>query len=337
MKYTRKKHGRGFSYLDQSLRRLDSRNATDRATRDWIKSLAIPPAWTRVRINNDLAAKVFASGRDANGKKQYIYNPAWRAKRNQQKFERIERFANGLENLREQTAEHLENFTEHEGNRKALNRETVLACMVRLLDSAYFRPGNSQYTQQNETFGLTTLRSKHLCIHEHELTFDYAGKSGVQQNKTVASEQLSRIVAELDEQPGYRIFKYYADGQKVYVNSDDLNDYIREIMGEEFSAKDFRTWAGTVITASALAKSSDPAPDTEDERKKIIRMALTEASDKLGNTPAICQENYVDPRLLEAYLDGVSISDFFAPQGEVEEPGLSREELATLDLLESRS
>jgi len=336
MKLTRHKLGRGFTYLDQDGERLNRASSQGREVLVWIDSLAIPPAWQGVRIDTDAATKIYASGRDAGGKKQYIYNPEWRALRNQEKFERVLRFANQLSDMRSVTRKHLKSFfTNQEATRRALTRDVVLSCMVRLIDSAYFRPGNSQYSADNDSYGITTLRSRHLSVDDNELNFEYQGKSGVEQSKTVVDDRLARIVSELDDQPGYRIFKYFDGAEKRYVNSDDLNAYIRELMGEEFSAKDFRTWAATMITAAALAQS--PSGGSEKDRRKIVIEALGVAAERLGNTPKICEENYVDPRVIEAYMSGLTIADFNYTSDIPLDGNMSKDELATIDLLESYS
>ncbi|MFC0268981.1 DNA topoisomerase IB [Kushneria aurantia] len=321
---TRHPCGRGFTYRDEQGQTLK-----DRHWREWIRGLAIPPAWREVEITLDPQARIHATGRDSAGRKQYIYNRDWRERREQQKFDRIVDFAARLSTMRRVTGQHLA--------REGMPREKVLACMVRLLDTAYFRPGSDSYREQNDSFGLTTMRSRHLTIEGDELIFDYRGKSGQQQHKMVEDERLATVVAELDDIPGYEIFKYYDDdGHKVRVNSDDLNDYIHEVMGERFSAKDFRTWAGTSIAALALDELG--AGDCERTIQKHIKSAVERVATTLGNTPSIARASYIDPRVIECYMAGHLLRHFLEQIEEaLEDEALSApEERAVLKLLQSR-
>ena len=292
----RKPWGSGYTYRDEYGVTL-----TDRAWRRWIKSLVIPPAWESVEITLDTEARVFASGRDKAGRKQYVYNPEWRSKREAAKFDRLLTFARQLPHMRRVTGQHLRH-TEH-------TREQVLACMVRLIDTAYFRPGSARYAEENASYGLTTMRSKHLTIEDDTLIFDYQGKSGQSQHREVADNRLATIVAELDDLPGYEIFKYYdADGQRVDVDSADLNDYIHDVMGEAFSAKDFRTWAGTSLAALALDELG-PVNAEKDAKKNVVD-AVKRVAERLGNTPAIARESYIHPQVIAHYLDGRTLRHF---------------------------
>ncbi|MES1947416.1 DNA topoisomerase [Salinisphaera sp. C84B14] len=321
---TRHRCGKGFTY-----RYRNGRTLRDKRRRRWIDSLAIPPAWQQVEISLDDDAHVHATGRDAAGRKQYIYNPRWRERREQAKYDRILAFAGQLSTMRRATGQHL--------THEQMTREKVLACMVRLIDSAYFRPGSESYSRENESYGLTTMRSKHLTIEGDELIFDYAGKSGQHQHRVVEDERLAEVVAELDDQPGYEIFKYYDDdGAKVYVDSADLNEYIHEIMGDDYSAKDFRTWAGTSLAALAL---DEIGPGDDDKiSQKNIREAVDRVAKRLGNTPAIARSSYIDPRVIETYLDGRTLSHFQALiEAELEAGDLTGpEERAVMKMLESR-
>ncbi|HET8551682.1 MAG TPA: DNA topoisomerase IB [Gammaproteobacteria bacterium] len=316
---TRRRCGKGFTYC------ADGETIRDRAMRRWIASLAIPPAWTDVEIDPDKEAKIHATGRDAAGRKQYIYNPAWRETRDHEKYDRIIRFAQKLTTMRRITGQHL---ARHDNS-----REKVLACMVRLIDTAYFRPGNAAYAKENESYGLTTLRSKHLSIEGDELIFRYVGKSGQAQEKHIEDKRLARIVAELDHIPGREIFKYFDEhGNKVIVVSDDLNAYIHEIMGEDFSAKDFRTWAGTSL--AALALDAFGVAETKKQAEANVRKAIRAVATRLGNTPAIARGSYIDPRVIDCYLNGCTLRDFMNGV----EPGeaiTSPAERAVLKLLQS--
>jgi DNA topoisomerase-1 len=297
MIFQRIKQGKGFRYLDK-----DGRVVRDPILMDYFKSLVIPPAWTGVIINNSPRAKILATGYDAKGRKQYIYNPSFRQKKESEKFDRILRFAAQLEHMRRVTGQHL--------RKRKPTREKVLATMVRLLDTAFFRPGNDYYSKSNKSYGLTTLRSRHLTIDGDEMIFSYKGKSGQEQEKRIVDERLTKIVKELDELPGYEIFKYYDEnGVLQDVKSNHLNEYIREVMGDEFSAKDFRTWAGTVIAAIALRELGAVEEKDQKTLRKNIRDAVVSVSEKLGNTPAIARSSYIDPRVIEHYTHGKTLAN----------------------------
>ncbi|MCP1313222.1 MULTISPECIES: DNA topoisomerase IB [unclassified Halomonas] len=321
---TRKRSGKGFTYQTE-----DGETLKDKQWRAWITSLAIPPAWRDVEITLDKRHHIHATGRDDAGRKQYVYNPKWREKREALKFDRMIDFAQRLTPMRRVTGQHL--------LQEGLPREKVLACMVRLIDSAYFRPGSERYREQNDSYGLTTMRSKHLTIDGDELIFDYRGKSGQDQHRVVEDARLASVVAQLDDTPGYEIFKYFDEnGHKVRVDSNDLNDYIHEVMGEQFSAKDFRTWAGTSIAALALEELG--VDEDEKISQKNVREAVERVAKSLGNTPSIAKASYIDPRVVESYLDGQTLENF----RQLVEVELDKEDLtgpderAVLELLKSR-
>ncbi len=324
--YYRIKHGKGFRYTDEN-----QQIVIDKELKEYFNSLVIPPAWSHVEINEKRRAKILATGRDDKGRKQYIYNPSYREKQDGKKFDRIIEFAEKLEHMRRVTGQHL--------RKKKPTREKVLAVMVRLLESAFFRPGNDVYAKENESYGLTTVRSRHLKINGNELIFSYKGKSGIEQEKHILDTRLAKIVREIDDLPGYEIFKYLDENEKIHdVKSEDLNQYIREIMGEEYSAKDFRTWSGTMIAAIALDEVG--AVEEKDQKKmnKNIRQAVILVSEKLGNTPAIARSSYIDPRVIDEYLDGRTLKYF---QKEVnrllkKNKDLSVNEMAVLCMLRSR-
>lgn len=324
--YFRKRQGKGFSYFDENKNRIKQKEQID-----YFKSLVIPPAWTKVEIAEKKNAKILATGYDAKGRKQYIYNPKFRQKQDEKKFDRIISFAEKLEHMRRVTGQHL--------RKKNPSREKVMACMVRLLETAFFRPGSEVYSKENESYGLTTLRSKHLEINGNEIIFSYKGKSGIEQKKQIIDARLAKIVKEVDELPGYEIFKYWnEDGNLVDVKSEDLNQYIREIMGEEYSAKDFRTWSGTMIAAIALDELGAEEEITQQELNKNIRKAVVAVSEKLGNTPAVARSSYIDPRIIDQYIDGKTLRYF---QKEVNRllkthQNLSSHEIALLCLLRNR-
>lgn len=324
--YYRRKHGRGFRYVDDS-----NQTIKDKKLKLWFKSLVIPPAWTDVEISAKKNAKILVVGRDDKNRKQYIYNPKFREKQNQEKFDRIVKFADNIEHMRRVTGQHL--------RKRKLSKEKVLACMVRLLEAAYFRPGNDYYAKENSSYGLTTMRSKHLQIEGEELVFSYKGKSGKAQERHIVDKKLAKIVKEIDDLPGYEIFKFIDEaGVKHDVKSDHLNNYIKEIMGEEFSTKDFRTWAGTVIAALALDEIGLSKEQDQKELDNNIREAVIKVSERLGNTPSVARSSYIDPRVIDEYIDGKTINYF---QKEISRllkvnENLSREEIGVLCMLKKK-
>lgn len=284
---TRRRDGKRFHYFYND---IPIKNKKEIA---YFNSLRIPPAWQDVKIAKGRRARIQATGVDKAGRLQYIYNPAFRAKQEKEKFERILRFAEALPKMRRTTAEHLAH--------SKLDKEKVLATIVRLMDKAYFRIGNEVYARENQSYGLTTLRSKHTDVKGDTIIFDFVGKSGQDQLKEVTDKKLAQVIKKLDELPGYEIFKYWGDDGELHdIHSTDVNEYIKDIMGEEFSAKDFRTWGGTVLASALLASSQ--RPDTVRERKKEVTDCIKNVASKLGNTPAITRSSYVDPRIISAYL-----------------------------------
>lgn len=324
--YHRKRKGKGFTYQDKN-----GETIKDEKTLDWIKSIIIPPAWTNVEINENKKADLLVTGRDDKNRKQYIYHPKYIAKQNSKKYDLIIDFVDQLEHMRRVTGQHL--------RKRKMNREKVLATMLRLLESAFFRPGSETYSKQNATYGLTTLRSKHLTIDGDEIIFNYNGKSGQIQEKHIIDKKLAKIVQELDEMKGYEIFKYIDDdGDIIQVKSDDLNAYIHEVMGEEFSAKDFRTWAGTMIAAIALDELG--IVDQKDQKllDKNIREVVNRVSERLGNTPSVARSSYIDPRVIEDYTNGRTLKYF---EREInlllkKAESLSKDEIGVLCMLRNR-
>lgn len=324
--YQRKKHGKGFTYKDEN-----GKTIKDEEIREWIKLLVIPPAWTDVEINENRKADLLVTGRDDKDRKQYIYHPKYTERQNAKKFDRIIDFADKLEHMRRVTGQHL--------RKRKLNREKVMATMVRLLESAFFRPGSEAYSKENATYGLTTMRSKHLTIKGDELIFSYNGKSGQDQEKHIVNKKLAKIVKEIDEMPGYEIFKYLDEDDKIVdVKSDDLNSYIQEVMGEEFSAKDFRTWAGTMIAAIALDELG--VVDKKDQKllDNNIKEAVNLVSERLGNTPSVARSSYIDPRIIEDYTNGRTLQYFEKEISQLlkKAENLSKEEIGVLCLLRNR-
>ncbi|MDI6625386.1 MAG: DNA topoisomerase IB [Brevundimonas sp.] len=282
--------GKGFAYHDPQGRLIRDRKILDR-----VRALAIPPAWTDVWICPRASGHIQATGRDLKGRKQYRYHPAWHAHAAETKFERLPEFARTLPMLRRRVEADL--------GRRGVSREKVLATAVRLLEITLIRVGNAQYAKQNRSYGLTTLNKRHLEIDGAALTFAFKGKSGVEHEVKVRDRRLAAMVRNLRELPGQQLFKYRdADGALCAVTSDDVNAYIREAMGEQFSAKDFRTWAGTVSAARALRDMEPPSSPTEAKRR--ITVCVKAVAGLLGNTPTVCRTSYVHPRVFELFQDG---------------------------------
>jgi DNA topoisomerase-1 len=271
----------------------DGRQVNDKEELAYFRSIGIPPAWKDVKIAASHNARIQATGVDKAGRLQYIYHPKFRAHQEKEKFERILRFARALPKMRKVTKEHLA--------LPGLPREKVLACIVQLMDKAYFRVGNEVYAKENQSYGLTTLRSKHTKVWGDTIIFDFIGKSGQPHLKKVTDKRLAAIVKKLDELPGYEIFKYTDENGQIHdIHSDDVNEYIKEVMGEEFSAKDFRTWGGTLLASIELSQTE--RSHSVNERKKAVTKCVKKVAQKLGNTPAIARASYIDPRIISAYV-----------------------------------
>jgi DNA topoisomerase-1 len=288
--FSRVRSGKGFSYRD-------ARGAVirDKAVLDRIRMLAIPPAWTDVWICPRATGHIQATGRDAKGRKQYRYHNDWSTHASETKFERLPAFARALPRLRERIEADL--------NKKGASRDKVLATAVRLLEITLIRVGNAQYAKANRSYGLTTLNKRHLDVDGTRLTFAFKGKSGVEHSVRVQDRRLATVVRSLRDLPGQQLFKYRdADGDLCPITSDDVNAYIREAMGEDFSAKDFRTWAGTVSAARALRDTEVPTSPTDAKRK--ITVCVKAVAGLLGNTPTVCRSSYVHPQVFELFEAG---------------------------------
>jgi DNA topoisomerase-1 len=318
---TRYRVGRGFKYF------LRDREITDTETIDRIRSLTIPPAWQDVEVAVSPNAKILAYGTDTAGRKQAIYNPKFQAKQSKAKFDRILRFAEALPRLRQ--------TIETDLAERKLGKEKVLACIVKLIDEAYFRVGNEQYAQENNSYGITTLRSKHTDVKGNTVIFDFIGKSGKHHVKEITDRQVAGIIKRLDELPGYEIFRYQdEDGSLHDLHSNDVNEYIKQHMGDEFSAKDFRTWGGTLLaTAEFLACEKT---DDEAERNKIVVQTVKNVAERLGNTPAVTRGSYIDPRVIKAFAESSDIDDLREAMKQMRPKRyLSRDEQCVLKLLQS--
>ncbi len=286
---TRRGSGRGFSYRDAA-----GATIRDRAGVERIRALAIPPAWTDVWICPWPNGHLQATGRDARGRKQYRYHPRWQARRGSDKFERMVEFAQALPAIRDRCEADL--------RRPGLPREKVLAVVVRLLERTLIRVGNDEYARDNRSFGLTTLKNRHARIDGGHVRFRFRGKSGKTHEVGLQDRRLARVIRRCQELPGQELFQYVDDDGEVRdVASDDVNDYLRQA-GGPFSAKDFRTWAGTVLAYRAL-RALQPSGDEADARRAVIE-AVRITADRLGNTPAVARGSYVHPAVLEAYMDG---------------------------------
>jgi DNA topoisomerase-1 len=288
---TRHRSGRGFSY-----RTADGQTIHDRAVLRRIKALAVPPAWTAVWICPDRAGHLQATGRDARGRKQYRYHARWRAGRDDAKFERLIDFAKVLPRIRTRCDADL--------GRPGLAREKVLAAVVRLLELTLIRVGNDEYARLNRSFGLTTLENRHATVDGTAIRFRFRGKSGQRHEVGLRDRRLAAVVRRCQDLPGQELFQYIGDDDGVPhdVASDDVNDYLREISGADVTAKDFRTWAGTVLAYRAL-RALAPGDDERTARRNVVE-AVRLTAGRLGNTPAVARRSYVHPAILEAYLDG---------------------------------
>ena len=286
----RRRAGRSFSYLG-----TDGRPIRDRSELTRIKVLAIPPAWTDVWIAPDRRAHIQATGRDARGRKQYRYHPRWRAVRDEAKYGRMIEFGKSLPAIRERTAADLA--------RRGLPREKVLATVVQLLEKTLIRVGNEEYARENRSFGLTTMRTRHVDVDRSHVRFHFRGKSGREHSVDVEDRRLAAVVRRCQELPGQELFQYVDDDDvRRTIDSGDVNEYLRDITGRDFTAKDFRTWAGTRIAAMAL--QAFEAFDSEAQAKRNVVQAIEHVAQQLGNTPAVCRKCYVHPAVVEAYIDG---------------------------------
>ncbi|MBU8539507.1 DNA topoisomerase IB [Falsiroseomonas tokyonensis] len=319
---TRRRAGKGFSY------RLPKGGALkDTATLGRIRSLAVPPAWTQVWICPSANGHIQATGRDQKGRKQYRYHARWREVRDAAKYDRMVDFARALPALRARV--------DADMRRPGLAREKVLATVVHLLETTLIRVGNDDYAKQNQSYGLTTLESRHVAVTGSELRFAFTGKSGKSWNLRISDRRVARIVRACQDLPGQELFQYRdADGALHDVSSSDVNDYLREISGREVTAKDFRTWAGTVLAALALKEYE--RVDSQAAAKRNVRQAIERVAARLGNTPTICRKCYVHPTILDSYLGGTLALEVEAEaKAELREgiDSLRPEEAAVLALL----
>lgn len=320
---TRKKWRNSFRYFDPSGGLIK-----DEAVLGRIKSLAIPPAWTGVWICPIPNGHLQATGRDARKRKQSRYHPRWRAVRDETKYERMKLFGAALPKIRARVEQDL--------SLPGLPREKVLATIVRLLETTFIRVGNEEYARENKSYGLTTMRDRHVDVTGSTVHFKFRGKSGKLHSIDFNDRRLARIVKRCQDLPGYELFQYLDEsGEQHTVDADDVNGYLRAITGESFTAKDFRTWAGTVL-ACAMLREFD-ACETQSQAKKNVVQAIASVAERLGNTPAVCRKCYVHPAVIETYMGGTMIKAFEEQvKREVEKTphSLRQEELDLLHLLD---
>ncbi|HYG96834.1 MAG TPA: DNA topoisomerase IB [Solirubrobacterales bacterium] len=316
----RVRRGRGFSYEDGTGEKIE-----DEETLERIRQLAIPPAWKEVWICPDPFGHIQATGYDEAGRKQYLYHERWQQRQAERKFELVREFATALPKLRRAVTADL--------RRQGMPRERALACAVRLLDLGFFRVGSEVYAEENESFGLATVRREHVTIGKTEVVFDFPAKSGQRRVQSIRDASARRAIEAM-----YRrrsgpddLLAYRAGGEWVDVRSDEINAYIHERIGDEFTAKNFRTWHGTVLAAVALA--GEEKPRSEAAGKRAIKRAVDQVSEALGNTPAVCRASYIDPRVLDRYRDGVTIRPTPAANGRMTAKQRLKIEREVLDLV----
>ncbi len=321
----RKKSGKGFTYA-----RPDGTKLSDPQVVKRIRSAAIPPAWTDVRISPFADGHIQATGRDAKGRKQYRYHPLFREVRESTKYEHVVAFGNALPTIRAKVREHMA--------LRGLPREKVLATVVHLLETTLIRVGNDDYAKQNRSYGLTTLKNRHVAIEGSEVRFRFTGKSGKQWSLKVNDRRVAKIIKACQELPGQELLQYVEkDGTQQDVTSNDVNAYLKEITGQDITAKDFRTWAGTVLAALALKELE--SFDTAAQAKNNLRAAIERVAARLGNTPTICRKCYIHPEVLNSYLDGnlaLEIKSEVESELRNELAGLQPEEAAVLAMLRAR-
>jgi DNA topoisomerase IB len=316
----RRRRGRGFSYEEADGRRIE-----DEETLERIRELAIPPAWEEVWICADPLGHIQATGLDAAGRKQYRYHDRWEQRRAARKYEAMREFARHLPGLRRAVSRDLA--------LEGMPRERALACAVRLLDLGFFRVGGEEYAETNESYGLATIQRRHVAVKDGEMVFDFPAKSGQRRVQSIRDPDAIAAVEAMRRRRGGPddLLAYREDGSWRDVRSTDVNAYIQEKIGEGFSAKDFRTWSGTVLAAAALA--GEPRPKSEAAAKRTILAAVESVAAALGNTPAVCRRSYIDPRVFDRYRDGVTIELGISRNGELTPRRRARIEHRVLELV----
>jgi DNA topoisomerase-1 len=320
----RKRSGRGWAYYAPGGERI-----SDPKERRRLNALAIPPAWTEVWICPDPGGHIQATARDARGRKQYRYHPSYREARDRSKFRRMLEFSEVLPALRERV--------ERDLRLDDLSLRQLLATVVRLLDRTLIRVGNDEYARENRSFGLTTLRRRHVKVDGAMLRFSFRGKSGVEHSVALADPRLARIIQRCQDLPGHELFQYLdPEAKRQTVTSDDVNAYLREITGRDITAKDFRTWGGTMLAAVEL-RTMGPAASRREADRNVLR-AIDAVAERLGNTRAVCRKYYVHPALVQAYLLGMTVPQPPVPRGRRGRttPALRRDEVAVLQFLQEK-
>jgi DNA topoisomerase I len=319
---SRRRAGSGFAYAWPDGSKVDD---AEHLTR--IRALAVPPAWADVWISPVANGHVQATGRDARGRKQYRYHARWREVRDETKYERMIAFAEALPRIRTRVDADLA--------ADGLTREKVLATVVALLETTLIRVGNEEYAKENRSFGLTTLRDRHATVRGSSIRFHFRGKAGREHEVGVRDRRLARIVKLCQDLPGQELFQYVDDdGERRAVDSEDVNDYLREASGGDFTAKDFRTWAGTVAAAMELREAEPFASDAEAKRNVVA--AVERVAERLGNTPAVCRKCYVHPAIIDSYLEGETLLSLKRRNRRSRSGGLDPDEAAVLTFLRRR-
>jgi DNA topoisomerase-1 len=317
---SRRRRGAGFTYLDAEQGRIE-----DEETLERVRSLGIPPAWEDVWICPDPLGHIQATGIDAAGRKQYLYHDRWQRRAAERKFEAMREFAAGLPRLRRAVKRDL--------GRDGVPRERALACAVRLLDLGFFRIGGEEYAETNESFGVATVRREHVTVSGEEVVFDFPAKSGQRRVQSIRDTPVREAIEAMRRRRGgpEDLLVFREGGAWRDVRSTDVNEYLKEHIGDDFSAKDFRTWHGTVLAAVELAMQ--PRPRSQAGAKRAINAAVKGVAEQLGNTPAVCRSSYIDPRVLDRFREGVTIDLPRSPNGKVEERVRTRIEREVLELI----
>lgn len=320
--YRRKPWGRGFTYLDP-----DGEHVKDEALRERFEALAIPPAWTDVWICADRRGHIQATGRDDQGRKQYIYHPRWKEVRSRKKYERLADFAEHLPEIRRRC--------DADMRKQSMSRERVLAVLVSLLEKTYARIGNVRYRDERGHYGLTTLEPDHVEARAVVIELDFVAKAGKEQHLEVRNRRLARQVRRLQELPGQELFTYCdEEGCGYTVGSGDVNDYLRETTGADYTAKDFRTWGGTYTLAACLLEAGRPGEDND--RDAILKQAEQQVCEKLGNTLTVCRQYYIHPAIPDAWEAGCFWDVYDEVEADAEPHGLSRDERFVVELIRRR-
>ncbi|PYJ68693.1 MAG: DNA topoisomerase I [Verrucomicrobia bacterium] len=317
--YTRRANDGDFEYLDTQGKQIRDERRLLR-----IKRLAIPPAWTDVWICPSANGHIQAIGRDARRRKQYCYHERWREVRDENKFDRLAQFAKALPNIRRRVAQDL--------NLPGLPRRKVLATIVRLLERTFIRIGNEEYARENKSFGLTTFKNRHVTVKGAQVRFRFRGKRRIQHEVDVTDRRVAKVIAKCQDLPGQDLFQYLdEDGEVQDITSQDVNEYLRQIAGEDFTAKDFRTWGGTVLAAIALSTQGNF--QTKKQAKSNIKTAICAVAELLGNTPAVCRKCYIHPVIVEAYLNRTRIAGLNGDAKALKQPDLRTAERSVLKFL----